>query len=220
MNAKDGGVGRARWEELGRPVVPSVIIDGAVSPILHISQIAFLLGLPYEDTDSSERVAWDTVTILDGWLVNLYEMGWKDILAPTPSRERSTRNLTVNTFHPFELLPGAFREGRFLWYPETRDVELEQEIQNKDALVQFASKTLDEWKMFLFSSGQELDRVEPVVTSPRGDTTYPALLRAQRWHAAWHHRQISDAARRMGYRLPHRLSREMRATLKLPKNIY
>ena len=34
---------------------------------------------------------------------------------------RSLRNLTVNVFHPFELLPTAFDEGRFDWDPDLDD---------------------------------------------------------------------------------------------------
>jgi len=37
--------GNARWAAAGRPTVPSLLADGVARPILHVSQLAALLGL-------------------------------------------------------------------------------------------------------------------------------------------------------------------------------
>ena len=56
--------------------------------------------------------------ILAAWLGHLHTTPWSVLLAPTPARGRSLRNLTVNVFHPFELLPAAWTSGEFDWRPE------------------------------------------------------------------------------------------------------
>lgn len=170
-------------------------------------------------TEDTERVAWDTVTILESWALNLQSMEWDVVLEPTRSRGRTIRNLTVNTFHPFELLPGAFESGRFDWYPE-RDDERERGLTDMALLREYVSDVLTGWQRFLFERAEELAEADHMVSGPRGELTYAALLESQRWHAAWHHRQVDDHCRRRGAATPNPLSASLSGAVGLPSYIY
>ena len=56
------------------------------------------------------------------------------LVAPTPSRGRSVRNLTVNTFRPFELLVEARRSHTFRWYTGDADAERERPLVDHEKL--------------------------------------------------------------------------------------
>jgi hypothetical protein len=203
--------------------VPSLVVDGQPSTILHSSQIASLLGLPVPAGAVATRVAWDTVTVLGVWTQTLDVLDWDAVLQPTPSRGRTIRNLTVNTFHPFELVPEAFATGSFEWYPD-RDDERERALTDMAALRSYADRILGGWEMFLLERGDDLGEDlgggPRISRGPQGELTFPALLEAQRWHAAWHHRQVVDHCRRQG--LPHgpELPEALLADVRLPEDIY
>jgi hypothetical protein len=164
-------------------------------------------------------VAWDTVTILSSWTDNLLSIPWETALQPTLSRGRTIRNLTVNTFHPFELLPAAFETGRFEWYPE-RDDEREQSINDSTQMHEYASSILAGWELFLYEHSAVLGEPGHAVSGPRGDLTYAALLESQRWHAAWHHRQVNDHCRRQGLDTLSQLPASLVEDVDLPDYIY
>lgn len=218
-NAHDDAEGRRRWESLGRPSVPALVIDGHPTTILHVSQIASLLGLPVQSDAIAERVAWDTVTILKTWTETLAVLDWDLVLQPTLSRGRTIRNLTVNTFHPFELVPEAFHHGSFDWYPE-RDDERERVLTGMPALRQYADRILERWEVFLFQSSDELGDSGRTSSGPRGQLTFTALLEAQRWHSAWHLRQVVDHCRRQGRPYGPELPELLLADIRLPADIY
>ncbi len=111
MNIRDGADGLQRWEAAGRPAVPALAVDDAVTTILHRSQIGALLGLETPDEGEVAALARDCGALLDAWTEHLGGLPFALLVAPTPSRGRSIRNLTVNVFHPFELLPGAPATG-------------------------------------------------------------------------------------------------------------
>ncbi len=184
-----------------------------------MSQVASLLGLPVESEAVAERVAWDTVTILRTWSETLAVLDWDLVLQPTPSRGRSIRNLTVNTFHPFELVAEAFRTGAFEWYPE-RDDQRERELTDMSAHRQYADSILQGCELFLFESSDELADPARMSTGPQGELTFTALLEAQRWHAAWHHRQVVDHSRRQGRLNIPDLPVPLMADIRLPADIY
>ena len=117
------------------------------------------------------------------------------LLRPTPSRGRSLRNLTVNVFHPFELLPAAWTNHRFDWQPEADHIR-ETAITNIGVLYSFAAHTAANWQRFLNNVGDKLGRCEPVISSPRGDLAFSALLSSQRWHAAYHYHNSSSSSTR------------------------
>ena len=184
-----------------------------------MSQVASLLGLPLESGAVAERVAWDTVTILKTWTETLAVLDWDLVMQPTPSRGRTIRNLTVNTFHPFELVPDAFHTGSFEWYPD-RDDEREHGLTDMTALRQYAHRILEGWELFLFEFGDELDDPSRMSAGPQGELTFTALLEAQRWHSAWHHRQVVDHCRRQGREHLPELPEPLMEDIRLPADIY
>jgi hypothetical protein len=190
---RDGAGGERRWQEAGRPVVPSLVVDGAPVPVLHVSQIAALLGLPAPSSGAPLRAGRDAKAILAAWLAHLPALGWAELLAPTPSRGRSVRNLTVNVFHPFELLPDAWDTEELDWRPE-EDGARELRLVDSDAVLRFARAAATGWGTFLAARGAELAESDPFVATPRGEVAFSALLEFQRWHAAYHYRQLVDAA--------------------------
>ena len=181
--------GAARWIAAGRPVVPSLVVDGVASPILHVSQLASMLGLEAPPQLEVTRLAWDAAAVLGAWVELIQPLDFETLTAPTPSRERSLRNLTVNVFHPFELLPGAWANGRFLWEPE-RDEERERALRGPADVVDYAARILAAWTEFVLEHGDDLGQRDPLVSSPRGDILLSALLESQLEHVSFHHGQL------------------------------
>jgi len=192
LNAADGGEGQRRWKEAGRPVVPTLVVDGRATPVLHVTQIAETLGLPAPPGGSPAEEGDQALAILRAWIKTVRNASWEALLEPTPARGRTLRNLTVNVFHPFELLPAAWTTGEFPWHPED-DAGREERLENLEDLLAFAVEAADGWKAFL---GHELlagdDRN---VASPRGSVRFSALVSFQRWHAAYHYRQVAHILR-------------------------
>lgn len=212
--------GARRWAAAGRPTVPSVLVDGVTTPILHVSQLASALGLPAAPTGDPLALAWDSAFVLEGWLDHLRLLGWDLLVKPTPARGRTLRELTVNVFHPFELLPGAWEGGHFDWYPE-RDAEREARLQSAEALVRFAERIEAEWTSFLIESGQSLQQRDPLVASPRGEVAYSTLVAVQRSHSAFHYRQLTRFLRAEGVAPPpHAFALESLADLELPAEVF
>ena len=172
-------------------MIPALVVGGEAIPVLHVSQIAEALGLPPPAPGSALRDARDAAVVLEAWLGHLRCADWETLLRPTRSRGRSLRNLTVNVFHPFELLPDAWATGRFDWRPEL-DAELEHGVDDRASLAGMAEHALAGWHSFLEAFEHELEHRDPPVSSPRGDVAFSALLSSQRWHAAYHYRQLVD----------------------------
>jgi hypothetical protein len=170
-------------------MVPSLVVDGSATPILHVSQLAAALGLPPPPSSEPSRLAWETLPILRAWVDRVRPLDEELLSAPTPSRGRSLRNLTVNVFHPFELLPGAWANGRFQWEPD-RDDERERALRGPADVVDYAERILAAWTEFVLEHGDELGERDPLVSSPRGDIRFSALLESQLEHVAFHHGQL------------------------------
>jgi hypothetical protein len=181
--------GAWRWATAGRPIVPSFLHSGVVSPILDVSQLASILGLEAPAQPEVTGLAWDSAAVLEGWLKLIRPLDLETLTAPTPSRDRSLRNLTVNVFHPFELLPIAFDTGRFDWDP-TLDAKREAALPDAAAAVAYARDRYLSWHDWLLEREGDLLTRDPSVMSPRGQVTYSNLLASQRWHAAFHYRQL------------------------------
>lgn len=211
--------GEAQWTALNRPVVPSLVVDGRVTPILHPTQIASALGLPVAGALESTRLAWDIAPILEGWCDRIEDLDLDLLLAPTPSRGRTLRNLTVNVFHPISLLPVAWTTGRFEWDPDD-DPSREAALPTADAVRDYARSAAEGWSAFLFETTDELAARDPIVGSPRGDVPYSALLASQRWHAAFHHRQLVEFLGSQGIVLPGAFSVDSLTDLDLPASVF
>jgi hypothetical protein len=162
-------------------------VDGTATPILHVSQLAEALGLTPPAASPPGRDAADAAAILDAWLDRLRTTPWPALLEPTPARGRSLRNLTVNAFHPFELLPAAWASGEFDWRPED-DAEREAPLSGPDELIAFAEAAASGWRGFL--DEHDLADTDPLVDTSRGAVPFSTIVAFQRWHAAYHYRQL------------------------------
>lgn len=215
--------GSARWEAAGRPVIPSLEVDGVASGIMHVSQIASLLGLGDAGAAglAAGRLAWDISLLLDAWVLHLRGLDRETIWAPTPSRERSLRNLTVNTFHPITLLPAALETGEFPWRPED-DEEREAALPDAPAVVAYAEEIALGWQSWLLGADATLAGAAGVAVSheSRGDLDGRTLLAAQRWHVAFHYRQLRVFLAARGSELPGALRIEALAGLDLPADVF
>ncbi len=165
------------------------MVDGTVTPILHVSQLAAALGLEPPAPPTASTVALETVSVLESWLELVRPLDLETLTAPTASRGRSVRNLTVNVFHPFELLPSAWDESSFPWDPE-RDDERELALVTAGDVHAYAEGALASWSRFVRRLGADLDARDPVVRSPRGDVRFSALLDGQLRHAIFHREQL------------------------------
>jgi hypothetical protein len=211
--------GATRWVDAGRPIVPSLLLGGVASPILHVSQLAAMLGLEAPAHLEVTRLAWGAAAVLDAWLKLIRPLDQETLSAPTPSRGRSLRNLTVNVFHPFELLPTAFETGRFDWDPAL-DEAREAALKDAAAVVAYASDRHLAWQDWLRESASDLLARDPDITSPRGCVTYANLLDSQRWHAAFHYRQLLAFLDGRGYDLTGARSPASLDGLTLPAEIF
>ena len=95
----------------------------------------------------------------------------------------------MNVFHPFELLPTAWDTGVFPWDPD-EDAAREQTLTTAEGLIDYATGIHSSWGVFVERRGAELSRSDPAIVSPRGDVTFSVVLDVQRWHAAFHLRQL------------------------------
>jgi hypothetical protein len=211
--------GAARWAAAGRPIVPSLVVGRVASPILHVSQLASMLGLEAPAQPAVTPLAWDAAAVLEAWLELIKPLDLETLTAPTPSRDRSVRKLTVNVFHPFELLPSAFETGRFDWDP-TLDANREAALPSAAAVVAYASERCLAWRDWLVEREDDLLRRDPDVTSPRGRLTYSNLLASQRGHAAFHYRQLLAFLGGRGRDLTGALSLATLHDLDLPAEIF
>ena len=164
---------------------------------MHRTQIATALGLAVPKTEESERLAWDIVPVLDAWIAHLEGVEWELLVRPTPSRGRTLRNLTVNVFDPISLLPDAFLAGRFEWHPE-------DDHRHEVAL----------------RSRADVDERTSPVASSRGAVEFAALLEYQRWHAAFHYRQMVEFLRAHGAVLPGAFEVKGLTDLDLPESVF
>jgi hypothetical protein len=125
----------------------------------------------------------------------------------------------VNVFHPYELLPTAFETGRFDWDP-TLDEVREAALQDAAAVVAYASDRQLAWQDWLREREGDLLARDPDITSPRGRVTYANLLDSQRWHAAFHYRQLLAFLDGRGHDLTGARSLASLHSLTLPAEIF
>ncbi|MGQ0550403.1 MAG: hypothetical protein ACT4PY_12135 [Armatimonadota bacterium] len=165
-------------------------------------------------------MAWDIVTILEAWIRHVRELDWALLMTPTPARGRTLRELIVNVFHPIELLSHAWLTGTFAWHPD-RDPERVERLVDNDAVVRYADTIHQGWTAFVLETGdRELASRDPVIESPRGALPYSALLSAQRWHAAFHYRQLIIFLTGEGLTLSEPLALDRFADLTLPAEVF
>jgi hypothetical protein len=155
---------------------------------------------------------------LRAWLDQLRPLPSALLLEPTPSRGRTLRNLTVNVFHPFTLLPGAWAGDGFPWRPD-EDERLEEPLRTAEDVVAWAEGTYESWSAFLAET-PDLERASLVVPSPRGALAWLDLLDHQRWHAAFHYRQVLAFLDERGVARPPALPLGVLEGLDLPDGVF
>lgn len=200
--------------------MPAVEIDGVSTPVLNLRQLAGLLGIPAPPGFESTQLGYDLLQIVDSWAANLQALPWELIVAPTPSRDRSVRNLTMNAVYPISLLPKAWATGRFDWGIVDLDDELGQVYTSAEQLAEFAHGVHRAWAEFMLESEEALALDDPLVVTPRGQSRYSELLASQRWHIAFHHRQIVEYLALEGVEPAHPFRVEQLADVKLPATVF
>lgn len=190
-------------------------MGGEVTPLFHVSQLAAALGVPVPEGGEWLAAGWDLAGILEAWCDELRLTGFELAVEPTPSRGRTLRNLTVNTFHPVELLAAAWESGCFDWDPEL-DEERERELTDGRALTAYAERATATWHDFLLGAG-DVPGDRPISTA-RGTLDFSELVRSQRWHAAYHHRQLVEFLRSRGVAI--RGSARVAVDIGLPDEVF
>lgn len=221
-NAIDGDVGQRLHESVGKPTIPSVLVDGDPLPIIHPVQLRSILGMPADDAGPEPwlPMAWDIAAILDDWLRLLPRFSWDLLLAPTLSRGRNARNLTVNVWRPIALLPIAYERHFFGWYTGEADLQVEAYLHSTEEVVQYAQEGSFAWQAWLMELSELPEVDDPFLSSTRGDTSFSELLRLQRFHAAFHHRQITDFLQTNGVVFDRQLDVGAIAGIGLPEELY
>jgi glutaredoxin len=207
--------GAARWAALGSPRIPSLVLGGRTTAIYHTSQVAALLGLTPAGRGEAVRLAWDLAAIAEAWSEQIAQLSFELLTAPTPSRGRTVRNLTVNVHEPLALMAEAWESGLFVWDTDL-DEGLAAALGDAGAVRAYAEVRTAGWIGFLMDLGDELGRADPELRAGSEPIAFSTLLDAQRFHAAFHYRQIRtfleaataapggalDLARLEGLRLP------------------
>jgi hypothetical protein len=142
------------------------------------------------------------------------------MLEPTRSRGRTIRNLVVNVFRPISYVPDAWRLGEFVWYTGDADLQQEALLRDHRAVAEFARQVWVAYGSFLLDDAGMLDERDPPVTSNLGDMTFQTLLVAQRFHAAFHYRQVRDHLERTGRAAGSPLALALVESIGLPPGLY
>jgi hypothetical protein len=78
-----------------------------------------------------------------------------------------------------------------------------------------------DWQMFLLDVEQELETAEDrEVWSPRGSVPFSTVLTSQRWHAAFHHRQLVHFLREEQHPIVDGFDVEVIHDIDLPQDVY
>jgi hypothetical protein len=72
----------------------------------------------------------------------------------------------------------------------------------------------------MLESEEALGRDDPPVVTPRGELRYSDLLASQRWHIAFHHRQIVEYLALEGVEPAHPFRVEQLAGVTLPSTVF
>ncbi len=93
--------------------MPAVMVKDAVVPIIHVSQLYSVLGFSSPTDDGELRYASDLANMMEAWCGIVRSLDWETLVAPTPARNRSTRDLLVDAFERIREAPNARRTGQY-----------------------------------------------------------------------------------------------------------
>lgn len=165
-------------------------------------------------------MAFSLLDVLERYLDLVRDLDFEQMRLPTESRARDIRNLVVNVFRPISYLARSWEDGEFNWYTGEADVQQESFLRTAKDVLSFAEDILVAYNSFVLDSESALDSEERTVTGNRGTMTYATLLTTQRFHVAFHYRQIVDCLSKAGVaekpQLPDALLRE----IGLPEQLY
>lgn len=220
LNAIDDGDGAKRYAADGKPTIPAVTFGGDVVSFQHPSQLASLLQLDIGQAQPATAVAFSLLDVLERWIAVLDGVPFTSLLEPTLSRGRNIRNLTVNVYRPIRMLPQTYRDGLFNWYTNEADLQQESFLRDTGAVIAFAQEIYGEFANFLLEDGEALTGYDPQLTGNRGEMRFSELLVTQRFHAAFHYRQIVDFFNTNGYGPKPALPQMIVEEIALPSNLY
>jgi hypothetical protein len=196
-----------------------VTVGRFTTTISTMAQLAAAVGAPTPPGPPVAQAAGDTIALLEAWVAHLRALDWEFLSAPTPSRERTLRELTVNVFAPLDLLPGAWESGELPWHPED-DAERGAAFGAADSLADWAAGVSTRWAQFVSTNEAALDDEWRVLSSPRGRLEWGPLVSSQRWHAAFHYRQLVEFARLRGVARPPGVLELETLELELPEEVF
>jgi hypothetical protein len=180
--------GRARWLEAGSPPLPAISVDGNARTISTLAELADAIGIAAPSSLPLARELEDTVLLVDAWAALVRSLDPGLLRAATPSRDRTSAELAVNVLNPFDLMPSAWETGDMPWYPE-HDGERAAALSHAE-LAAWSSDVALRWSGFVGGSTETLAQPGREIDSPRGALEWGPLISAQRWHAAFHYRQV------------------------------
>jgi hypothetical protein len=166
-----------------------VEVGGRARTISTLAELAAAVGVDAPPSLPLLAELEDTVELVEAWHRLVAGLDPVLLRTATPSRSRSTAELAVNVLNPFDLMPRAWETGELPWHPE-RDEERAAALTDAD-LGSWALTVAARWAGFVRSSGELLAQPARALDSPRGRLEWGPLVTSQRWHAAFHYRQVS-----------------------------
>lgn len=169
-----------------------------MTTIMHVSQVARLLELPAPPMPDQSRVAYDLVLLLESWERMIRPLQPGAIVEPTASRGRSLRNLTMNAVHPISLVPDAHATRGFDWGLVDLDEQRAEPYTDAESLANFVRSVHAAWSSFVMAYEDRLESRDDWIETQRGRMRFSELLAHQRWHLAFHHRQVVEFLETLG----------------------
>jgi hypothetical protein len=224
---KDDASMRA-WKELGAPPVPFVKVGDRVQALIHVSQLYSLLGLDLPAEFNERALAWDVLTMMESWLGVIRSLDHGQLFAPTPARNRSPRDLLVDTFEKIAKGPPAWSSGDYVVVVDTEDMA--RTIGDLPGANRYAQANIDVWRDFLLDhfsdeGGAQAHRSVAVweigfgKRRERGTVEFGVVLSFLRNHTAMHLRQVTVALDHAGIRHPGD-GLDAMTNLHLPDDVY